>query len=416
MNASTSNKRLSKEDGAFSAPAPAPSGDGDLRSRRGSNGSVQASSSATAAVVAGPGPSSRRGSAASINTNGYPAVGGNGGLGYPYTQNSTQLENNRTGSSFASIRSQGQTRSVRSGPDEKYSNPPSPALTPHPSGNVAPAVIPASTQQPPAPPAVSSHFHKSSLPNMPTPSAPNGYTPRPQENPTHSRLENLSSSGSATNLPADDDLAQFTSAFPSLVDFENSPDFSTPQEGGKRFGQPIMTGRPHTIEEADEEAQGLPKFPSPPKAAPGSSSLLIVDVPLPRPRSLPEPDTATGTTIAGAPVNGSYFPSPILEPQTRQIGLSSASPSSRDIPNLVDNMAKLDGTPPPVHSRPVFPFTNAVSSRQLKHYLNNSSVRVLLLDVREKEEYDKGNIAKDAGGGGSFDIAWIDPTLLDRPG
>jgi hypothetical protein len=83
---------------------------------------------------------------------------------------------------------------------------------------------------------------------------------------------------------------------------------------------------------------------------------------------------------------------------------------------MADGMEKLNGTPPPIQSKPVFPFTNAITAKLLRDYLDNQNVRVLLLDVREKEEYDNGNIVTDVGSNGSFHIAWIDPTLLDRPG
>jgi hypothetical protein len=127
-----------------------------------------------------------------------------------------------------------------------------------------------------------------------------------------------------------------------------------------------------------------------------------------------------GTTIGGKPVDGSYFPSPPLDAQTAGAGGLSTSPSSRDIPSLTESSGTPNGTPPPVAKKPLFPYTNAIQPRRLKEYLINPAVKVLLLDVRDRSEYDRGHVGKELSkglsGDESFDVVWIDPTLLSRPG
>ncbi len=240
--------------------------------------------------------------------------------------------------------------------------------------------------------------------------------PRSRENSvggTETRPENQASSSSATNLPANNDLAQFTSAFPSLMDFENLPEFAPPPAAPDPKRYSGGTSSFDTIQETsehEEQEHGMPRFPSPPRNAPGS--LGVSGIP-PRPRSLPEPDTANGTTIGGEPVNGAYFPTSPLEQAGDDRGLV-ASPVDQGVSTLARDVGKLSTGPPP--PKPSFPYAITVSPRRLREYMQNPAVRLLLLDVRSKEDYDRGAIgrAPDPPPAATCDIAWLDPTLLDR--
>jgi hypothetical protein len=349
---------------------------------------------------------------------------------------STQLDANKTGSSFTSIKSIGLSSRLNGGFSES-SRQDDRAMTPQASGSGSRTPTAPSPQIAPRPlptvPTVSSHHHKASLPNMPAfSSGYNSNNSKPSGMP-YDDVSALSGSNAYRQAPGsagpsrknsvseqDDDMAHFSSQFPSLADFEHKPDFAMPTYNppslnGDRPGfsrQKSGPSRPDTITEGQEDETDLPKLPSPPKGFPtvdnslrtngsngisaGSSSLSIPDMP-PRPSSLPMPDMndlALKGDVSGAS-------SPIMKAGPPPVA-----------PKPLPKPASLSAT---AQVKPNLPFTNAIMPSTLKQYLSNPTLKLLLIDTRSYEEHKSGWIQQGELENGSSCV-WVDPTILRRQG
>lgn len=360
----------------------------------------------------------------------------------PYSPQ-TQLDQNKTGSSFTSIKSThlpsrlhptsqdvsqqvDQDSGARSPANEEKANH---AVSPHSAARPLPNV-----------PTVSSHYHKASLPNLPS-SQPTSTTysqyshytngnssmnPSPTITPAITPARSRQNTLSSIAPEADDQMAHFSSQFPSLDDFEHKPDFAMPAlssaNGAERPWLPRQksgTGRsvdrPDTITESrEDESDGfkIPRLPSPPRNKPGLSDgaghnhvngLGLPDLPQ-RPSSLPMPDTET--------LNGG---------QTSP-GLPAPRPSALGPPPLAPKPQFMAGTPSsPVEKprvKPTLPFTNSIMPKTLADYLENPALKVLMIDTRSYNEHKSGWIGQDLqlGDGRMVDSVWVDPTILQRQG
>jgi hypothetical protein len=353
-----------------------------------------------------------------------------------------QLDQNKTGSSFTSIKSlqypsrlaPNSQESVGQDAEESGARTPNttvdpPVSSPHDTSRALPTV-----------PVVTSHHHKASLPNMPSYqpgqiSSLNNHLSNGTTTPNRS-FQNITdaSVSSRHNSVAEqeDDMAHFASSFPSLDEFEHKPDFAmpplssvTPSERPwlprQRSGNAKLVERPDTIAETKEdEADGLkmPRLPSPPRGKPGIAelngkptdiSLGVPDLPQ-RPSSLPMPDLEVASPIATSPgflVNKSNAsgPPPLApKPQYKPaMPLPSApKPASTSSPAV----------------KPSLPFTNAIMPGTLVDYLENPTLKILLVDVRPSSEHKLGWIGADmqSNSGGSPGCVWVDPTILQRKG
>ncbi|WOO79490.1 Ubiquitin carboxyl-terminal hydrolase 4 [Vanrija pseudolonga] len=97
-------------------------------------------------------------------------------------------------------------------------------------------------------------------------------------------------------------------------------------------------------------------------------------------------------------------------------GSAAVSPSnSRPGPSQTESQAP--GFAPAQLGKPEFPITNAITPETLRSYFLNSSIDVLLLDVRDEKEYSTGYVgAEYVARGAKINVIWIDPTVLARDG
>lgn len=206
-------------------------------------------------------------------------------------------------------------------------------LTPHTSGNDAPVVD-----------APESH----ALPIFP-----------PERHPLYRKQ--------SETIKEDDEVAAFSSNFPSLTEFEGNPDFAT--------------------------SSNLPSLPSVPRSVPGGAGpgpsppsrndFLAASIP-DRPSSLPPP------TIPSSPNIPVKDPPPVTSPP---------APAPRPLP------------------KPSLPFTNSITPDKLREYLQNPALDILLIDTRDQQDFDRDHIGQDeAFGGRKPNVIWIDPTILRRHG
>jgi hypothetical protein len=416
MQTQTSSKRVSRDWGGSAGPSlQTPTSAGTTTNGNGSP-IVYSGLDSTTPVDQSP---SRRGSV----------------VGHQPWSPQVQLDQNKTGSSFTSIKSsQFPSRGVTSNQESVGKNDRDSGLrTPITDGKTTPLTPTQVTARPlPYVPTVTSHYHKASLPNMPSSQADqftsaNNHMSNGISSPSRS-YQNLfdakPSSRRNSVAEAEDDMAQFASNFPSLDDFEHKPDFAIPAlsitNGTDRPRLPRQKSasgkaidRPDTIAESTEddvEGRKLPSLPSPPRGLPGSSEskgLGVPDIPQ-RPSSLPMPDIESihigGTPSAMPAYKPAGGPPPLApKPQFKPaVPLPKSSPSQPAVTQA---------------SKPTLPITNAIMAGTLADYLSNPALRLLLVDIRPSSEHRLGWIGKDTyGDGGAPDCVWVDPTILQRKG
>lgn len=424
MQVQTSHKRVSRDLGGSASPGMTPSSAGlsTGSTMGGSRSPAMSSGKGSNTPVEQPG--SRRGSVAGIQ---------------PYSPQ-PQLDQNKTGSSFTSIKSMHLPSRLQPTPNESQqqmhdndSSRRSPAADEKAGNAVSPRSAPRAL---PSVPTVSSHHHKASLPNLPSSQPTPSYVtyghlsngtasanPSQTVTPVRSRQNTVSSA-----VPEEEDhMAHFSSQFPSLDEFEHKPDFAMPAlssvNGGERpwlprqkSGNGRTVDRPDTITESrEDESDGfrMPRLPSPPRNKPGLSDTVGLngmnglgppDIPQ-RPSSLPMPDTEMlngGQTSPGLPA---------LKP-ANAMGPPPLAPK----PQFKTNASVPTSEKPAV--KPSLPFTNSIMPRTLSDYLDNPALKVLLIDTRSFNEHQSGWIGQDMQlpDGRSVDSVWVDPTILQRQG
>jgi hypothetical protein len=422
MQVQTSHKRVSRDLGgsASSGVTPNSAGLSAVSAMSGNRSPIMGSGKGSNTPVEQSG--SRRGSVAGSQ---------------PYSPQ-TQLDQNKTGSSFTSIKSTHLPSRLHSTPHEPLQqafDQDLPGRSPASDEKAGYAVSPRSAARAlPSVPTVSSHHHKASLPNLPLSQPTSSFAtyghlsngnssanPSPTITPARSRQNTISSA-----VPEQDDqMAHFSSQFPSLDEFEHKPDFAMPLlssvNGGERpwlprqkSGNGRAVDRPDTITESGEdESDGfkIPRLPSPPRNKPGPpdiagpnglNGLGPPDVPQ-RPSSLPIPDTESlngGETSPGLPA---LKPSAALGP-----------PPLAPKPQFRSNGPVFSSDKPAI--KPALPFTNSIMPRTLADYLDNAALKVLLIDTRSYNEHKSGWIGQDLQlpDGRTVDSVWVDPTILQR--
>lgn len=281
---------------------------------------------------------SRRGSVASQN-----------GLvpGTPRLENG--IEGNKTGSSINSVRS-----------FERYQPPASNV----PTGSPRTPAVPLG----PAPAL-------RALPTPPTTAIAPQRTSRSSTAPT---------AGKPEVIQEDDELAYFSTQFPSLVEFE-----------GKTGDGVEVSG---------------PVSSSIPEASLGSIAGQIA-----RPTS-GVPDRGFASTngrdphisLPSTPREISYPSSPVppMDPTAQE------TRNKPPLPPTPNEKPKALST-----AKPSLPFTNAIMPDTLFGYLRDPSLSLLLVDTRSGEEHGKGWIGEEEQREGrAVNCVWVDPTILSRPG
>lgn len=326
-------------------------------------------------------PPSRRGSLASVN-----GLGMTPAPGTPRFEKENGLEGNKTGSSFNSIRSferyqgqsQGQNHSqVQAQPQHQsqfQSHIPSQSQS-QAQSSVGPSNASPRTPSLPIPPSPTS----SSIRTLPTPptSAPasGGRTSRSGSGsgPGFGSGPNGTANGNGKPevIQEDEEMAYFSSAFPSLAELEE-------QVGGVEVG-----GRNGVDGAVNGAVNGL----------------------------------RSGAAMPNTAREGSSFSnSPVLDhpPPTEQRSKPPLPPTANVKPkSLSTNTAGAAATT----AKPNLPFTNAIMPETLYGYMNDPALRLLVVDTRSGEDHQRGWIG---GAGeaekGNADCVWVDPTILSRPG
>lgn len=480
MQVGVSNKRTSR-DLAHSQPATPATGNtfssyttanhqtpplsGNASAPYMSNGTSDSRRGSIASTNAPPAhqPASRRGSVASQNgAVGTQPTGGSNPPPTPKLDSGLSLDTNKTGSSINSIRSFDRFQ-------QQQQQQPS-------SSNTSASYGVASPHAPSAPralPNLPNHGFKSPLPGMSLNPGSGSNSPSSGAPPTVNRPSRQNSSsavagyGTSTKpevIQEDEEMAHFSTAFPSLTEFEGKPEFVQPAPP-PHDGRPARKG---SLPSAD--GQDLPRddlgltsmFPSAPSTAPGEKrrgslgpppipsielndlphvrssdvplvqdaksspphgllSSLSVTEPVQRPSSLPMPDSAS------TPLHEkSYFPSPPLPSDLRSPPLPQQLLPS-EMPASASSEIRIKPPLPPIPKakpkalstqKPTLPFTNSILPDTLYGYLQDPLLSLLVIDTRPWEEHQRGFIGKDMDldEGRKVNAIWVDPTILARPG
>ncbi|KAI5123494.1 hypothetical protein M0805_008862 [Coniferiporia weirii] len=182
-----------------------------------------------------------------------------------------------------------------------------------------------------------------------------------------------------------------------------------------------------SIDELDEGMHAvLPELPSVPTNKPGASSRTPLDSPSvikrfpslpldldpgPRPASTPIPPTMNA--LQSRPASPSHAPplrsplSPTIPHKPASLSMTGGSSSSRASPAHSSPASTGDSQ----RSRGVeFPVTNTIFPKMLHDYMGRKNeVKILLLDVRTRDEFAKAHIRSDA-------VVCLEPHVLFRDG
>jgi ubiquitin carboxyl-terminal hydrolase 8 len=259
-----------------------------------------------------------------------------------------------------------------------------------------------------------------------------------------------------------DDLNDFANAFPSLSEFGKqfetdeafkSPTQSYPFEYARSPVTGLPNGRSHGTIRHDEfdghpalslpdVPTSLPSLPSAPSGMPG------LPPPPSRPDNLspshqhilpPSPDSqviARSASTPMTPVEHVSSPPPAGEAisriSSRQHTVPNPQPvNSPDVhhsplltfpvavptpkPKPAVNGTKPSAPPIAPKPKPKLPYTNAISPEQLRGYILDPELDVLILDVRPEDEYRRSYVGIEYEPRGAVvKIVWMDPTVLMR--
>lgn len=176
------------------------------------------------------------------------------------------------------------------------------------------------------------------------------------------------------------------------------------------------------IDELDELPSGFPILPSVPTTKPGASitsplaspsvigrfpSVALDLDPTPRPSSTPVvSNMGIVTSRPPTPPSFSRVPlSPAIPPKPINLSTGSSHGSS----STTFRTSPSRSSPNHTGDHSDLPVTNSVFPKQLRDYLTRAGLKVLLLDVRPREEFSKGHIRANA-------VVCLDPYFLIRDG
>ncbi|KAG8892771.1 hypothetical protein FRC01_013964, partial [Tulasnella sp. 417] len=212
---------------------------------------------------------------------------------------------------------------------------------------------------------------------------------------------------SSTLTPNTPSISKFNSSFPTIEDLDS------------QFGQASIDGLPSVPETT------LPIFPSVPTTQPGAKSNQVASPPpsndLDRLRGM-----ARGSDLSGlSGTSSSTSPPPTgsairhrtgSQTQTLRAQLSGGSSSKVPSPlssSYTSAQTQTVTSPPPSQvKKPELKPTNSIQPKTLRLYLDpnaNGGLKVLLLDVRRRDQFEKERIDHE-------DVVCVEPTILDRSG
>jgi ubiquitin carboxyl-terminal hydrolase 8 len=239
-------------------------------------------------------------------------------------------------------------------------------------------------------------------------------------------------------------ISAFERAFPSLSDFGKQ--FDSEDESKEISGLPNAKPKLEEVEEEETitfpQIPSFPVLPSVPTGRPGlaspssgfsrpSDSKAPDFDPAAKTHSPPDPDperevarpssqpnlSVLDGTIDGPDADDVPQPLKSLDPSPLSPPPSSSSNGHRPLPSLSFPTPQPARAPEPSRklSKPKFPYSNSVTSDQLRTYFHNPAVELILIDVRPEEEYQRGQVGQEyEGRGAKFTVVYMDPTVLMR--
>ncbi|TDL26727.1 hypothetical protein BD410DRAFT_895341 [Rickenella mellea] len=224
-----------------------------------------------------------------------------------------------------------------------------------------------------------SHSHRSSV----------GYSPHTLVSPTAFGPPSPTSSTASSPRLAHMNLSEFNQAFPSIDELD---EMSTT---------------------ASSRIPTLPKLPSVPTNKPGTA----LKAPLPSPSTIsrfpslpldldpgPRPASTPATPTQNAHI--SRPSSPTSHTRSHVAPTVSLKPSTISSPPRISASGVSSALPSEPHNHVV---TNTIFPKTLKEYMDSKGSKVLLLDVRERDEFDAEHIKGSA-------VVCLEPYVLDRDG
>ncbi|EJC99956.1 cysteine proteinase [Fomitiporia mediterranea MF3/22] len=235
--------------------------------------------------------------------------------------------------------------------------------------------------------SIASHATGSSIHSLASPSSFGPPSPSVSSHHESSHLSNFS-------------LSEFNQTFPSIDELDENMGVALPQLPS------VPTNKPGTAANFPPPASPsvIQRFPSLP---------LDLD-PGPRPASTPIPPTMNvlqsrppSPTRAAAHQRSSPL-SPTIPPKPVSLTMTGSSSSTRNSPSRSSPMHTGDSSS---RSKGIeLPVTNTIFPKVLHEYLGRGNdVKVLLLDVRTRDEFAKGHIRSDA-------VVCLEPHVLLRDG
>ncbi|KAG8951882.1 ubiquitin-specific protease doa4 [Tulasnella sp. 424] len=210
---------------------------------------------------------------------------------------------------------------------------------------------------------------------------------------------------SSTFTPNTPSISKFTSSFPTIEDLDS------------QFSQISVNGLPSLPETT------LPIFPSVPTTLPGAKASQVVSPPpsndFERLRGMAKSSDLSGPNGTPGPTSPPHTGVPTRHrtgSQSQSIRAQLSGGSSSKVPSPLSSSytsAQTVTSPPPSNvKKPDLKPTNSIQPKLLRSYLDpniNGGLRVLLLDVRSREMFEKERIDHE-------DIVCIEPTILTRSG
>ncbi|KAL0060484.1 ubiquitin-specific protease doa4 [Marasmius tenuissimus] len=267
--------------------------------------------------------------------------------------------------------------------------PPSPVISSKPSQSSVP-LTPTPLMSAPSISSLTSALHG---PSASTSSgSPHSFVPPSTFGPP-SPTSSPSSSPKLSNT-----LSEFNTQFPSIDEIEENATFTLPSVPTGR-----STGSNHSASSKSSKLGGesSPISPTP------HAALRNFIVPMERPSSTPITPTANNFTSRPASPSAAQ-PKPTIPIKPSNLSTSTSASTAATIGN---------GHHHPISSSPSYsngilsaksdiPKKNTATSKELKEYMKDH--KVLLLDVRERAEFDKGHIRAS----GAAAVVCVEPSLL----
>ncbi|KAL0574304.1 ubiquitin-specific protease doa4 [Marasmius crinis-equi] len=262
--------------------------------------------------------------------------------------------------------------------------PPSPTISSRPSQQSSVPLTPSPLTSAPSISSLTSALHG---PSVSTSSGSHSFVPTSAFGPP-------SPSSSPSSSPKiDSSISEFTSHFPSIDEIEESASFTLPS-----VPTGLSTGsNKSTSSRSSKHGEVGPVSPTP------HAALRNFIVPMERPSSTPiTPTTNNFNSRPASPSNVQPRPSVPIKPSN--LSTSASTASAGDGYHLISSSPSFSNGIP--SAKADIPKKNTATPKELKEYMRG--YKVLLLDVRERAEFDKEHIKAS----GAAAVVCIEPALL----